>query len=777
MFDRNHHLHVVAVLLLATLPSCGLAAPSDDPAASGTGTVTQAVIYGLTQTQSNDALWPVANIIDGNDGTVYSSRGFATQVNDRSTWVAAWFGDGPHLVSQVRLTARLDVDHLYGFPKRYEVQITAADNSSWVSFGDYTTQPDTDGVAIVNLGWSYPTYGVRIIPKILGDDGGGYYFQLAELQLATGLQTVYPMTPFYVSEQLDNTTWNPDHLTDGEPGTYYSSRAFATAETTRGLIIAAWAANGPVQASRVVLHARMVNGVPLGFPAEYDLLVTNASSSLIPAGHFSVQPNPAGVATVDLGNSYTTYGVALRPTVLGTDDNGTHYLQLGEIALANNASSGVTTLLTSPILMRSKQVVVPNQIAANLWYRPGGQLINGHIEDSYADSSLWPNLRTRLNANDGGLGLYAAEIGYLSSGTLMNFRKAGIPVSVEVPGMTQCLSGTTLGNLELFGPSPTGLNYFASIFHIDGSQSDRLDPRGHGWFANRDGNLYAPDEIIFDERMPNLVRRFWGPDIANGDLSWNERKARSLIDACPSATSFHPWLDRISGLIADYVDYIQVARSRYGRLPKFAIHWNVNPGWEWADEACLDSLNQAFPKASDFANAYNGLWRPCHRDTQYLIQLVTTLCNAGTCPSAVYMDIDYLYNTGYAIDVLQRNKAALASLGVPFGLNIVDQSTAIHPVGWTVIPSPDGSALMLLDRHGDGSPASENALHQETLLNVVNFFLGKGIIDGNTRLRIGAWDHRPFEQGRSVSEAIPGSLANTVLRIFNEYLIPRGLAH
>jgi hypothetical protein len=149
------------------------------------------------------------------------------------------------------------------------------------------------------------------------------------------------------------------------------------------------------------------------------------------------------------------------------------------------------------------------------------------------------------------------------------------------------------------------------------------------------------------------------------------------------------------------------------------------------------------------------------------------------------MDVDYLYNTGYALSVLRKNKAALQTLGVGFGINVVDQAGSIlanaggiqgRNAGWAVNRSGDGTQLITVNRQGDGTPASENALHQESMLNVVSFFVDQGIIDGQTKVRIASWSPRAYEIGAEISETSGAKTANTANRIFAEYLIPRGFA-
>ncbi|CAF4000933.1 unnamed protein product, partial [Adineta steineri] len=120
----------------------------------------------------------------------------------------------------------------------------------------------------------------------------------------------------------------------------------------------------------------------------------------------------------------------------------------------------------------------PNQLASNIWYKPKGQLINGHYENSYSNFSLWSNLLLNLQNNNGSISIQASEIGYMKNEALMNFRKNNISVIVVLPAFTQCYDGTILGLLELYGESPKE-NLFCKIFNICNS-TDRQDPNGKG---------------------------------------------------------------------------------------------------------------------------------------------------------------------------------------------------------------------------------------------------------------------------------------------------------
>lgn len=136
------------------------------------------------------------------------------------------------------------------------------------------------------------------------------------------------------------------------------------------------------------------------------------------------------------------------------------------------------------------------------------------------------------------------------------------------------------------------------------------------------------------------------------------------------------------------------------------------------------------------------------------------------------MDVDYIYNTAYSVDVLRRNKQVLNALGVDFGLNIVNQCNNVSGTS-AVNMTADFSASQCVDRPG----IAVNLINEESMLNLVDYFNRQGILDAGTRLRMGSWSKRPVEQGVSVNEGVSGSLAHVVNRIFDEYLIPRELAN
>ncbi|CAF3382293.1 unnamed protein product [Rotaria sp. Silwood1] len=136
---------------------------------------------------------------------------------------------------------------------------------------------------------------------------------------------------------------------------------------------------------------------------------------------------------------------------------------------------------TQFLIGNGKFVFSSNQLASNVWYRPKGQLINGHYENSYSNFSLWPNLQLHLRNNNGSILIQASEIGFMKNEVLMTFRKNNISVIAVLPDFTQCYDGYTLALLELYGQSLKE-NLFCTIFDICNS-TKRQDPNGTEWFV------------------------------------------------------------------------------------------------------------------------------------------------------------------------------------------------------------------------------------------------------------------------------------------------------
>ncbi len=121
------------------------------------------------------------------------------------------------------------------------------------------------------------------------------------------------------------------NATDGDVATWWSSDSFPSQSNSRDVHFAGYLA-GQSAINTVVVTAAKSSGVVEGFPAAYELFVTDSlNASWVPLGGFSVQPGLTGVATILLPGVYSTWGVMLRPTALGEDSAGTHYFRIAEL--------------------------------------------------------------------------------------------------------------------------------------------------------------------------------------------------------------------------------------------------------------------------------------------------------------------------------------------------------------------------------------------------------------------------------------------------------------
>ena len=404
---------------------------------------------------------------------------------------------------------------------------------------------------------------------------------------------------------------------------------------------------------------------------------------------------------------------------------------------------------------------MPNQLAGNLWYRPGKppRLINGHLDTSFGRKELWPNLIRNLKQTHGSFSLSAAELGYMTTttGLLALLKAEGIPIAVEMPGFTQCIDGTLLGKAEINGDAVNGVNVFAGIFGVSNAK-DRTDPAGAGWFVTRDRKPFIPDELLFDERMPNLLPEFDPDLLARTQGSWEQRK-QAVRKANGCAVSRQPYRQLLSTLMLDYVNYLKVAKSHWGdKMPAVSLHWNVNPGWEWRDEKGLDDLYAINPAYFDVPGNF---WRivsaaPQYNSVRYLNELIDVLTSAGFKPRTVFMDVDWTYDIAYIAEGLRRHKAALGARGVQMGINVVEASIGdqeeLYYEGGTLKKRADPRA-------------APNVLYENTLVSIMKFLKGSGIYEQGMQMRVGSWSHRPYEMGTQVNENTAGSMAHTANEI------------
>ena len=403
----------------------------------------------------------------------------------------------------------------------------------------------------------------------------------------------------------------------------------------------------------------------------------------------------------------------------------------------------------------------PNQMAGCPWYRPGDQdrVINGHLDESFGQRERWPILLRNLKAHHGVFGIPAAEIGHLkdSGGLLALLRSEGIPVSVELPAFTQPYDGSQLARAEIYGEGVDGVNVFSGIFRID-APNDRPNPFGAGWFITCDGNPFIPDEIVFDERIPNLLPEFDAALLAQTPGTWDERKqaARKLH---PFMAARQPYDRLLDSLMQDYVRYLEVAHAHWGdRMPAVSLHWNVNPAWEWRDERGLDAIHAANPDWCKTPEEFHRIvfTSPQYNSVRYLDQFLDVLNTAGFKPRTVFMDVDWNYSLPYVTELLRRHKSSLAARGVQMGINVVEAG-----LGEQEELFYDGQTLQ---RRVDPD-TSPNVLYENTLVAIMAFLRGSGIYEPGMQIRAGSWSRRPAETGAQVDEASEGSLAHAANRI------------
>ena len=258
---------------------------------------------------------------------------------------------------------------------------------------------------------------------------------------------------------------------------------------------------------------------------------------------------------------------------------------------------------------------------------------------------------------------------------------------------------------------------------------------------------------------------------AKPGLSWQARKNAARRDPCPVADGFHhPPVDRLTGALLDYVDYADVVAQKFPTKPAFSFHWNVNPGWEWSDEQCLDALHELHPDAASFEKAFRYVEKPCHRDTAILDRLVEMLCSAGTCPATVFMDMELTYETAYSLDVLRRDREVLRKHGVAFGVDLTDECNE----QLACVQAVSAKGGMRLKQENMNDAKLENVRDQELLVNKFAFLVANGIVDRDTHVRFKFWSVRPVETEDETGENRTASFANTALLLIRQFIMRRG---
>lgn len=616
-------------------------------------------------------------------------------------------------------------------------------------------------------------------------------------------------TPLYVyAIDLTANSYNP-MLTGSGMGVV--NRAFGGIEATNSHQVAGWACDWdardqPLYVDFYDAPKEFGNLIGQALANQPSSAWANSSCDGSPHGFlFSVptQPNPSLPLTI--------YAYAHNADFVGAPLP----LEHSPAHLGVNYGAGKAPELLSPLVRTAEPSIslFPNQLMGNRWYKPKpeGSWVNGHFEQSFGDFNRWIGALNKLSTYGGMIATSAAEVGYLSNSTINALRMQNIGYSIETPSFTQCLDGKVLGELDFLGKTPQCVknqevdgcrvnDLFCSIFTLPAYLPDRRNPLKAGWFVTHDGTSFVPEQIIMDERLPNLLPSFQiklqDPNypndttkkfdvLAESSGTWGERKKKAREAALQfeqkggcvaAAKEFNAGDLLVNGFIKDYVEYVQVMQRKWPKggaikTPALAIHWNVNSWWEWQDEACLDQRHAEDPLFYSGVDDLYRLKRPCHNNVRYLRELLTLLCEQESCPSAVYMDVDWNFNTHYNTENLKKLKNMIRDFEFPekkypvkFGVNLVaKECPKEEPHCVYVYDAPSKT----VERVECGN-SNDNVCAEQTLLQLATYLNHQGIYDPDVVIRVGSWTSLPKEVGPQVSQTQSGSLPHVFQRLMTE---------
>ena len=110
----------------------------------------------------------------------------------------------------------------------------------------------------------------------------------------------------------------------------------------------------------------------------------------------------------------------------------------------------------------------------------------------------------------------------------------------------------------------------------------------------------------------------------------------------------------------------QTAAAHNVPKPKISIQWNAVPQNEWFDVNCIKSNYAAGVDYKD-PNTMAYLTKPCYNNVTYLNNLINLLCQNDYCPYAVYLDMDWGYNTPFTFNTVKKYENDLSTLTLPSG--------------------------------------------------------------------------------------------------------------
>ncbi len=394
-----------------------------------------------------------------------------------------------------------------------------------------------------------------------------------------------------------------------------------------------------------------------------------------------------------------------------------------------------------------------------------GPNVSSHFDKSYgAYPELWSELRSGLKACGGYFLIYAYELGYLrtDSGLLPLLKQEGIPIAVELHGMTQPIKGDVLARAELYGDPVDGVNIFQSIFRIP-VESERTNPDLKGWFVGKDRKAIVPDLILFDERQPNLCPTIDPMTLATTPGTFDERlKAAAQYNHNVARYRNKPFDDLLATLREDYILFCQVAKEKWGeQMPDVGLHWNVIVGWEWRDQGAMKAIHEAnstfYHYPGNFHAAYKTFPQHSYKSVEYLARYIDEMEAAGCKPVVVCMDVDWNYDLDYVEKILNMHKAMLKTKGVQLSINVVEGALSNDEELYY-----NAGTLQRRTRTDTGA----NQLYENTLVSITQWLIDKGIYERGMQLRVGSWTVRPIEPEEQIDETVPGSMAHTANLIY-----------
>ncbi|MDF9845251.1 MULTISPECIES: discoidin domain-containing protein [unclassified Paenibacillus] len=264
-------------------------------------------------TSSSIEGWETYKLSDNNPGTLWSSKNKGT--DSEAEWVAVDIGKSS-IVSGVQLTPRGKL----AFPVNFKIQ-SSEDAETWADIPGQSYSNYINDGSVHNFEFDSLVVGryIRVYATKLGkDDGGGYYFQLADVKVQVSAAAASSTT----------NGWPASRLVDQNPSTVWSSLARYPAASTEWVVVDA----GTTQ---------MIGGIQitprgnLGFPVDFTIQSSNDAKSWtdIEGQSYSGYTNNGSVKTFTFKAPVFARYIRVYATKLGTDDNGGYYFQLNEFRI------------------------------------------------------------------------------------------------------------------------------------------------------------------------------------------------------------------------------------------------------------------------------------------------------------------------------------------------------------------------------------------------------------------------------------------------------------